>query len=251
MQLVPKPKRYQPPDIGPVIYFNYKDYEEKTERKNISVLIDYIGDKIDEMYDSKIPLSRMEIEEYIQTLKDMIDEGSRNEDIMKKYIEYLQDLLNEDREIVDDVLKAPIRVTSVYIISPQRAHNRRMVAGIFNSLQTDYGRLQGLIKHKDYYQDHGNVSFTLEGKQFIDALIRHKIFRREDIYGKVFKSPREFTKLKRLRERWLKMKKEYFDKQGLDMDGNPLSKSSSASASVSSEQNSKSSPKTSKRKTSK
>jgi uncharacterized protein YfbU (UPF0304 family) len=50
----------------------------------------------------------------------------------------------------------------------------------------------------------GAVDSVIELKKYISLLIRKKIFRKEDIYGKVFKSEKDFADFKKLWEKYQK-----------------------------------------------
>jgi hypothetical protein len=59
----------------------------------------------------------------------------------------------------------------------------------------------------------GPIKRILEGKKYLDYLIKHKIFSHDDIYKKVFKSEKVFDELKedykKYREIYKKEKGEY------------------------------------------
>jgi hypothetical protein len=211
---IKKPKGYEAPPMGPILnpMYGVKLFESDMEEKklvNAEQMLEYIGNRIDVLQDTTDPISSMEMEDIIDSLKELKKIYERENGDFLEIIMEMRDFLKtfyspkSTKVFIDDVPEPQPYIVSEYSIYPQRWKMRNHVRTIHATMMESTKRMKN---HMDTgkFGDPGAVETILEEKAYLTLLIRKKIFRKEDIYGKVFKSEKDFTDLKRLFEKYKK-----------------------------------------------
>lgn len=211
---IKKPKGYEAPPMGPIIGLMYgiRLFEPEMDDKkvaNAKQTLQYISNRIDELQDTTDPISSMEMEDIIDSLKELKKIYKVENAVFLELIIEMQDFLktfyspHSDKVFIDDIPEPQDYVVRTYSIYPQRWRMRTHVDTIHATMLVSTASMKRQID-TGKYTDPGAVESILEEKAYLTLLIRKKIFRKEDIYGKVFKSEKDFTDLKRLFEKYKK-----------------------------------------------
>ena len=217
-QLIPKPRDYVAPSMGPVIAFNYNGFQNDTEVwKNKRKMVNYVFPRIYGLMHSKDPISKMEAEELLYYAKyfNRIKEDHRLklsyqkisliEDRCKEFDSFMK---NNGVVLIDDVPKEEIEKVSKIVIHPSREDIRDEVLRIFNHVQSAITDMKLSLDKKKIMSDwaSGRVYLFLKDRYYIDCLIKDKIFQKDEIYEKVFTTEFNFEQLEKIYEEFKNLK---------------------------------------------
>ena len=202
-----RPANYEIPSIGPMMHWGNLASKED----NMIKMLNYLKNKLfDYEEEESVVVSRMEINEFATMIKEMEPEFKYKQNIVLLFEELheLIDDLRKSRKFVEDEPKYEIYEDME--IKPNRLFNREQALGVYSRFQLDKQTLKSAIRKKDFSW---GVSYELNisNKKYLDRLIALKIFRHDDVYGKMFKSEKEYDELRELHEKYEAMHNRYRD----------------------------------------
>jgi hypothetical protein len=194
-------KSIDAPPMGPMIHWRWKIENPMLEKKNIIQFYNfieerYINNKIDNL---------MECNEYIEILnyaKTFFDDKGQNKKIVLKMIDNLKKLRTS--KLIDNVPKYNIIVNME--VKPSRVFNRGQVLNCYGLYKSTMRVMITTIQSQKLYAHvfQRDIDNILNKKKYLDYLIEKKIFRYEDIYGKVFPNDKCFDELVKIFEEYKK-----------------------------------------------
>jgi hypothetical protein len=210
----PKSKDYEIPPIGPIIHWKNKS----DELKNITMLVNYIDDRLKIIENRNQKESHMEFEEFENILKEAISLfGTR-----KKYIDVINENIEDvkrikkEKDLVNDIPKK-IRIELNNVVYPDRVSNRLNVSNIQINIKNMISYINRSIKNIEDNKDIITVSFgeikdLLKDKKYLDYLIKHNIFTYDDIYVKTIEGGEKV--FEELQEKYKKYRELYKEVNG-------------------------------------
>lgn len=220
LKRIKKPKGYEAPPMGDIISIDFMDSTHKSEYQNATKIYKYITLRLNEFQkDESIPISSMEVEDILELSKQLKKTFKKYEDgekVITKIDNIIKFIINDfyvadsGYIFIDDIPKVEHIVGTGFEIVPSRINIRNYVNVIYESAIKTYKLMQEQIDKNDFKLTIG-ANIPLNEKAYITALIRKKIFLKEDIYGKVFEEKffedykKLYTKYEKAYEKWLKL----------------------------------------------
>jgi hypothetical protein len=187
--------------MGPMIHWRWNAENPMMEKKNIIKFYNFI----EERYEKNKIDNLMECNEYIEILnyaKDFFDSKGENKKMVLKMIDKLKKL--KTKEPIDNVPQYHVIVNME--VKPSRVFNRGQVLRCYDLYYSTKRDMLSSIKLRKITSRvfEGDIDNILSTKKYLDYLIEKKIFRYEDIYGKVFHNDKCFDELVKIFEEYKK-----------------------------------------------
>lgn len=185
-------KYIKAPPMGPMIHWRWKVENPSMEKKNIIQFYNFIEDR----YEKGKINNLMECNEYIDILnyaKKFFDEKGQNQKMLLSMLAKLNKL--KATPLLDNVPKSHVIMNME--VKPSRVFNRGQVLRCYSLYHSTKRDMMITIKNRkvETHILQGDINNILHKKKYLDYLIEKKIFRHEDIYGKVFSSEKCFDEL--------------------------------------------------------
>lgn len=206
----PRPKSFKVPSMGPMIHWKHNIENTSELIKNMNDFLKYIRDKV-KTYETNVTesLSKMELMDFI----DILNEARvifANDTRYNKGISYHIDKINmflSTRDIINDIPK--YNIIAEMEIKPGRKVVRENVAFIYSLYKSAKRTMNFAVNKNEIFADitKGHLRDICNSKEYLDYVIKHKIFTYEDIYEKTFPNEQVFEELKRLHVEYAKVYK--------------------------------------------
>ena len=193
----PIPDRPAPP-MGPMIHWRYDVKGHDDEFNNMVDFGNFIKKRINTLGEENGQLSFMELED----LNNIIEHSKKHFDDEPKYIQRLDKMKSKVQELMKKptVLHDQPNATIVahLEIKPSRTFIRGNVLRCYQLWKLSISTMRGALKNKSIYahEPKEHIANLVEQKAYLDYLIKHKIFSREDIYDRTFKTDKPYEELK-------------------------------------------------------
>jgi hypothetical protein len=212
--LMPSPKSYKIPEMGPMIHWIYNANDMNERRKNMSEFLKFIQAKVKVYEGNQDVLSRMQIEEFKEILEDALGLFSHD----RRYSGGIMGLLTKvknllaTRTFIDD--RPKYNIISDIEIKPSRRFIRGRILEIYSYYNSDKKIMIEEMNSDDvqfraskFRVTKGRIRDICETKQYLDYVIQHKIFTYDDIYKNTFPNESIFEELKELHKEYAKVYK--------------------------------------------
>ena len=190
------PDRPAPP-MGPMIHWNYNIDVPGEGRNNLVKFGNYIKERVKELKDSTEPYSLLELTDFqriLEEAKDQFDGKTIYVEKFDKVLEKVKELLKG--KIIDDKPKATI--VAHLEIKPSRTFIRGRVLRCYRLWESSMDTMKSALESKSIYahEPREHIANLVDQKAYLDYLVKHKIFSREDIYDRTFKTDKPYDELK-------------------------------------------------------
>jgi hypothetical protein len=200
-------KNIDAPSMGKKIHWRKDGVLEQD--KNLLIMMNDVNNHIIKWFEEKetiLDLSKMLVDE----CKELIKISRKHFKDNKKIIDIISSLekkmktIEQKHRIYDDVPKYNVIVNME--VKPSRVFNRGQVLNCYSLYRSTKRDMLSSIEQKKMTVRilQGNLQNVLNKKKYLDYLIDKKIFRYEDIYGKVFPNDKCFDELVEIFEEYKK-----------------------------------------------
>jgi hypothetical protein len=235
--LISKPRDYIAPSMGPIIHYNYKYQpgisKEGVVMDNMFNLFKYINNRIKAIVKNEEIIGKIEFIELLDFMKlfrkyykdddDFLKVINKNE---KKFLDF-----GNNRTFINDIPKEEF-VHNIQI-HPERIKNRGELIRIYAWTTICIDRMKDITERNQNERatiGAGEIMNLYNQKYYVDTLIKKKIFREEDLYGKMFESKNIWKELRNIYSQYRIKYNELYEKYpGAELSS--VSKSSSKSSS--------------------
>lgn len=188
--------RNNAPPMGPMIHWRYNIKIPDDEADNMIEFHNFIDDRIEE-HSSK-PLTLMELNDWLTILKygvAIFKNDKEYRDAMIHLMEKLQAIAKKDK-LIDDL--PSYTIVSDLEIKASRTFIRGNVLRCFRLWESTMNTMKSSLMSKNIHahEPRGHVANLIKQKDYLDYLIKHKIFSYDDIYKHTFKTDHPYQKLK-------------------------------------------------------
>ncbi len=206
------------PPMGPLIHPEFIkthdiDIDSKKKlkqlKKNYIQMYNYLyDDRIPKILDNEEPLSLMEKNDLLELSNIVSKElqeinllDNDNIKIIREVENKLKDIFKKGNVINDQPIK---RKCGNWYIEPLRYKNRLQLLNIYDIIRDTIAGLEGSIKsnHFQFLTTHQEIDSTIRYKDYIDELIRLKVFTHDDLYKNMFESENVFDELAELHKKY-------------------------------------------------
>ncbi len=206
---------YEIPPMGPILYWEGVQVTDKEKQKKILKLLSHVEKRMDILKNSNNKFSKLEFTEF----KDIVKEAQKIFDGNEKYSKLLINTSNElkelekTKEFVNDIPKE--KKVNGFKVHKDRIEMRETIHYImkrYKDISEDV--VQGINKNNARLSiGKTDIKEIIDGKKYIDYLIKHNIFAYDDIYGenKVFENEYIFNTLEENYKIYRIMHKKQYD----------------------------------------
>jgi hypothetical protein len=205
--LINKSRDYIAPSMGPIIHYNYK-YQPGISKEGVVIdnmfnLLKYVNKRIKTIIKNEELIGKMEYNELLDLMKLFKRKFSNGEDEDKDIVDIINKNENKfldygnNRTFINDIPEEEF-IQNIEI-HPERIKNRGELIRIYAWTMSCIENMNyTLIKNlKDIATiSSGEVMNMYNQKYYVDALIKKKIFREEDLYSKMFESKNIWKELR-------------------------------------------------------
>jgi hypothetical protein len=209
----PSPKiilDHKAPPMGPMIHWRLNAEVPTEERNNMLKFLKYIQATTKELEENNEQISKLFLEDMIDILKEgaslFADKGGYVK-LINKLIEQLKTLKLSNR-VYNDVPKATI--VAYLEVKPSRKFIRGRVLRCYSLWKSIMNLIEGtlLTKKIQTHASRQQLDNVLEQKEYLDYVIKHKIFTYDDIWKNTFPNDKAYDTLKVKYEEYIKLYKE-------------------------------------------
>jgi hypothetical protein len=200
------------PPMGPMMHWRINKAVGNQRLNNLIKMSNFIEERLLKM-EKETMISRMEIEEFQDILRDAIHEFiGRN-----KYLDFFNELLDKiktlkkTKTITED--RPKYKIVDRKEVKPDRYSIRENILSIWSIYNSSLNTIENTIKTNkvNYNIPSGVIRDLKRDKVYLDYLIKHNIFSYDDIYKYTFKSEKVFDELA---ERYKIYRKIYKETEG-------------------------------------
>jgi hypothetical protein len=192
---IPKPKNYEAPPMGGIIHPKYKGIPDEFDR--YLAIYDYVVERF-EFFEKNpdIPISRLEIEDIQDLCHDALEYYTDEEiTVQFKYIlQFIKKIYKKNSEytFINDIPEKEYYIET-YHIAKKRHAIRTTVWLIYEEMEQAKQQMEKELKNKVIiFGKAVRPETNIHAKDYITELIKLDIFRKDDLYDKVFKSTTYF-----------------------------------------------------------
>ncbi len=208
---------YEIPPMGPILYWEISDSDRFTNRRTYIKLLKHVQKRLNLIESRNQKESKLEFKEFNDILKEILDNDIIHEknkiiDSLKDTITFLKEL-EKTKEFINDIPKE--KTINGFKIYKNRIEMRETIDYIFKRYNTLKKYIDKGLKNNDASLSIGksDIKEIIDGKKYIDYLIKHNIFAYDDIYGenKVFENEYIFNTLEENYKIYRIMHKKQYD----------------------------------------
>lgn len=196
---IPKPKGYQASPMGYIVHYQYTGGPDKLFQR-FKLIYNYVFERLEYFEEhKKEPISSLEIEDIENQCEVMLRYFSKEK--IKQQLQYALYFIrnecytkNSGYTFIDDIPEQDYHAKDFYYtIYRQRYRIRRALETMYSQMERAKIRMEKELKDKKIiFGKQPYPENYIHAKNYITELIHQDIFRKEDLYDKVFKSTTYF-----------------------------------------------------------